>query len=642
MRYLWSWTLLLAMLLATPAFAQEVPDDVDVEDAGDDNGGEGDELLESDDVPSLIDQVKQEARGQAATPTPPLKKYPHVDWHGYFRFRADLFTDADLNTYLAKSQNEFVGTSLFLPPLVDNYTNSSGGATFADKLEKQSEKTLATANMRLRVSPTIRLGDNLRVHTTVDLLDNIVLGSTPEYLGNVDGGLNHYSGFPGPGIALDTFTATQVPPAANVNALSDSIRVKEAWAEWVLAFGNGADPFSLGRIRLGRFAYDWGLGIVTSRGDYRREDGSLTTMERFRALDAEWGNYLDRAMYDLDLGPLSLMGGFAWLATGPTSRVRYDGTTQPYDIEQEDDLWQLELALYSRPESRRDFIDRRKALFSGKPVIDWGLYVTFRRQSMTSTGPDGEAVAAAGDYTSEYDQWALADRDAWLLTPDLWLRMDWRPDPRSRYYLGLEAAAVVGNVGFAPGLDATDPSTEVEVMQWGAALESNITLGAVSFGLDMGAASGDSADNWEAMLGQNTPWGADNKLGAFAFNRNYIVDLLLYREVLGTVSNSLYFRPHFDFDVIPTEEDAFGGALSALYAMALEPDAYPGNDRNLGLELDAHIFYEQSNRFLATAGFGAMFPFGALDRPENFVFDGITAKEADWAWTLQGNLYLVF
>jgi uncharacterized protein (TIGR04551 family) len=416
--------------------------------------------------------------------------------------------------------------------------------------------------------------------------------------------------------------------------------VKEAYGEWVISFDETLTPdsFTLGRLRLGRFAYDWGLGIVSQRGDYRRDDMSLTSMDRFRALDAEWGNYIDRGMWDLDFGPVSIMAGFGWLSSGPTSRVMGNTTTQAYDLEQEDDIWQAEFAIYSRPETRHDLLARRKALFSGRPVIDWGLYVTYRAQSMQSILADG--VDAANDYTADYESWQLVPRDAWLLTPDLWLRLDWRPDPKTRIYAALEGVAVFGNIGNATG---TDPATEVEVMQWGAALETNVTLGLVSFGLDLGAASGDSADKWEAYLGRPgaTPWGTDNKLSSFTFNRNYTVDMLLYREVLGGVSNSLYFRPHFDFDVIPTEEDAFGGMISALYAMALEPDAYPGNARNLGLELDAHIFYEQTNRFLATVGFGALFPFAALDRPTDFIFE-LPGKEAEWAWTMQGNLFLVF
>ncbi len=638
MRIIWSAILALGLLAAVPVVAQEVNGDPDldvVEEVDDDE--EDDEILQDEDSPSLIDQVKAEARQNLSRPAPPLNKYPAIDWHGYFRFRADLFTDADLATYAAKSQTEFVGTSLMLPPLVDNHTNSSGGATFSDQLDGKKEKTIATANMRLRISPVVRLSDNLRIHTTVDFLDNVVLGSTPEYLGNVTGGLNHYSGFPGAGVSLDTFTATQLPPASGVNSLSDSVAVKEAYGEWVISFDETLRPdsFTLGRLRLGRFAYDWGLGIVSQRGDYRRDDMSLTTMDRFRALDSEWGNYLDRGMWDLDFGAVSVMAGFGWLSSGPTSRVMHNTTTQAYDLEQEDDIWQAELAIYSRPESHHDLLARRKALFSGRPVIDWGLYVTYRAQSMASRLADG--VTAADDYTVDYASWELVERDAWLLTPDLWLRLDWRPDPKTRIYAALEGVAVVGNIGNATG---TDPATEVSVMQWGAALETNVTLGLVSFGLDMGAASGDSADRWMAYLGKDTPWG-DDQFSSFSFNRGYTVDMLLYREVLGGVSNSVYFRPHFDFDVIPTEENAFGGMISALYAMALEPDAYPGNSRNLGLEFDAHLFYEQTNRFLVTGGFGALFPFAALDRPDNFIYD-LPGKEADWAWTMQGNLYLVF
>lgn len=641
MRIIWSTILALGLFTAMPVLAQEESDDIDVEEM--EEGEE--EILQDEDAPSLIDQVKAEARQSMTRPAPPLKKYPFIDWHGYFRFRTDLFTDADLTTYAAKSQTVFVGTSLMLPPLVDNHTNSSGGATFSDQLAGKNEKTLATANMRLRLSPVVRLADNLRIHTTVDFLDNTVLGSTPEYLGNVSDGLNHYSGFPGPGVSIDTFTATQVPPASGVNSLSDSVTVKEAYAEWVIAFDETLRPdsFTLGRLRLGRFAYDWGLGIVSQRGDYQRDDMSLTTMDRFRALDVEWGNYLDRGMWDLDLGPMSVMAGFAWLSNGPTSRVMHDTTTQAYDIEQEDDIYQAELAIYSRPETRHDLLARRKALFSGKPVFDWGLYVTWRRQSMESSLAKG--AEAAHDYTVDYGAWELFERDAWLLTPDIWLRLDWRPDPKTRVYAALEGVAVFGNIGSIGNATGTAPETAVEVRQWGAALETNVTMGLVSFGLDVGAASGDSAETWGAYLDQpngSTFWGADDKFNSFKFNRNYTVDLLLYREVLGGVSNSAYFRPHFDFDVIPTEENAFGGMISALYAMTLEPDAYPGNARNLGLEFDAHLFYEQTNRFLATAGFGALFPFDALDRPADFLGFDLGAQEADWAWTMQGNLFLVF
>jgi uncharacterized protein (TIGR04551 family) len=627
---------LLLLLLAGPVMAQE-------------KAGIGDPerpLVEAENEPSLIDQVRAEAIQQKALAIPPLRKFPHLDWHGSFRFRADLLTYVHLGTYQAYAQNKYVGTSLFLPPLIDNYTNSSGGAAFTSKLAKEKEKTVGTANIRLRLSPDLYITDNIRIGTTVDLLDNLVLGSTPEYLGNVSSGTSHYAGSPGPGIPLDTFSGSQVPPRAGLNSLSDSMEVKEAFAEWTMDFsGPGQrDGLNLGVLTVGRFAYDWGLGINTSRGDYARDDMSLTPMNRFKALDAEWGNYLDRAMWRYDFGLVSLMAGYGWIASGPTSRVAMDATGQPYDLEQQDDLSQIDFAIYSRPQTRADYIARRKRLFAGKPVFDWGLYVNFRRQETLAVVP---ASGQPADFTVDYDNMALVDRDAWIVTPDLWLRMDWRPSPKLRYYAALEAVAVIGNIGNATG---TDPATSVDVQQFGAALETNFTINLVSFGLDAGFASGDPTDPMAAAVNPydpltgtgNTAWGSDNRLGAFAFNRNYFLDMLLYKEVLGTVTNSVYFRPHFDFDIIPTEERAFGGALAVIYGMAVDPAGVPGNDRNLGLEVDAHLFYEVTNTFLATGGFGALIPFGGLDRPEDYIYDGVTAKEAAWAWTLQGNLYFVF
>ncbi len=605
---------------------------------------ETDTPVESVNSPSLIDQVREEARRRAALITPPLTRYPAIDWHGSFRFRADLFGEADLGTYAATSETEYTATSLFLPPLKRNYVNDPGSATFEDKLSKESEKTLGTANLRLRLSPVFRLSDTIRIGTTVDLLDNLVLGSTPEYLGNVSssgGNGGFYKGYPGPAIPLDTFTNTQVPPSAGINALNDSISVKEAYAEWLIAFDDPLRPdsFNLGTLKVGRYAYDWGLGILTSRGDYDRNDTALTTIERFRALDAEWGNYLDRFSWRYDFSLFNVMVGYGWLGSGAVSYGLQNSYGQSYDVEQEDDVHQVEFALFSRPESRDDFINRRKGLFSGKPQIDWGLYVTWRSQESTTALKDGSSPSAV-DLTKDYASLQLVDRAAWLLTPDLWLRLDWRPDPKTRYYAALEGAAVIGSLD---NVDATGATTTVDVMQYGGALETNFTLGMISFGLDAGMASGDDAELMAWYTGrEKNPWGTDNRYSAFSFNRNYAIDMLLYRQVLGTVSNSAYFRPHFDFDIIPTEEGAFGGLISGLYAMALNPEAYPGDSSNLGLELDAHLFYEETNRFLVSGGFGFLYPFAAMDRPKDFLIENLPGEGAEWAWTLQGNIFLVF
>jgi len=605
-----------------PAVEPDEPPDP----GGDDEGG----VIETTDSPSLIDLCRKAAESRALTVVPPAQKYPFIEWHGYFRLRADMFTDADLETYAPAGPTDFVATSLFLPPLLHNAVNSSGEASFSDDLDGETEQTIGTANMRLRLSPVVRVAGSLRIGTTIDILDNVVLGSTPEYRSTR---IN-------PAVPLDTLTATQVPPTSGLNSVSDSFMVKEAWAEWDIGLDQEPRPgaFTLGTLKVGRYAQPWGLGIWTSAGDYPRDDTSLSTIDRARALDMDGGNYLDRISWRYDFGMFKLLAGYGMLASGPTSRVQYDTSLQPYDIEEKDDVRQVELAVYSRPDTRQDFLARRKGMFTGRPILDWGLYVTLRTQDMATT-LSGQPDPLVLDYVDSYSKLELVDRSAWLATPDLWLRLDWRPDPETRFYAALEGVYVIGSVEHPTGTPGED---SLDISQYGVALETDVTLGAVSFGMDWGLASGDDGEMMGVFTGKDVPWGSDNVLSAYSFNRNYIVDLLLYREVVGSVTNSTYFRPHFAFDIIPTEENAFGGAIAAMYALTMEPDAYSGNSRNLGLEFDFSMFYEEANRFLTSVAFGMMFPFAALDRPEKFLGYEVGARESAWAWTLQGNLTLVY
>jgi hypothetical protein len=78
-----------------------------------------------------------------------------------------------------------------------------------------------------------------------------------------------------------------------------------------------------------------------------------------------------------------------------------------------------------------------------------------------------------------------------------------------------------------------------------------------------------------------------------------------------------------------------------IYSMAHQPVGYPGNSRNLGVELDANIFYRNvEENFYAGVQYGVLFPLGALDRPES-VF-GRDAADAGIAHTVQGRLVVTF
>jgi len=583
---------------------------------------------------SLLDQlmarVEEEAVEGWAAPARP--RWPWVEWHGYFRFRADLMGRLDLGTY---SPIVDAGTSRIKPPLRENLTNSAGGAIFDGKMGDAKEKALGTTNMRFRLQPTIHVWDRIWIHTTVDFLDNIVLGSTPD-VGGAD--LR-------PVLPLDMMTRTQVPPTSGVNSFRDSIAVKEAYAEWLLVFDDKVRPdsFNLGLIQVGRFAYPWGLGIVSAKGDYNRSDPTLDIRDRRRALDMDGGSYVDRLLWTWRFAGINVTAGYGWLGTGPTSQARVEWDEQPYDLEQSDDIHQVELAIHKRPMGPRELEQRYRDLHAGRPILDWGLYTTARWQQNAVFGAVCCAGgSAAGDSCIDcYGDLGLMDRSAWVVTPDLWLRLDWKPTAVTRFKAQLEFAVNYGQVAHAGDGVVTD--FDIDVLSWGGAFESIFWWKMVGFGLDLGMASGDSAVLQDPSLEGAGLYGNDGKSTMFSFHKDYIVDMILYREVLGGVYNSAYIRPHFIFDLLSASStSSLGGTVAALYGMAMDPTGTPGKSRNLGLEFEAGLFYEERNRFFASFDFGVLVPFDGLDRPEGFGDPTVGAKTALWSWTLQAQLGFVF
>ena len=665
-------TLMAALLLAAPAWAQPepVPEpvDVDIEPEGPvpEPAGDDDESLEDlgtianpfagkpelsvpggpledgrqapgvdvEDADSLLNQLMAKVEDEAVEgwAAPARPRWPWVEWHGYYRFRADLLGRVDLGTYSPKVD---AGTSRIRPPIWRNLTHSEGGTIFDGKMGDAKEKVLGTTNMRFRLQPTIHVWDRIWIHTTIDFLDNMVLGSTPD-VGGAD--LR-------PILPLDMMTRTQVPPTSGVNSWRDSVAVKEAWAEWLLVFDDKVRPesFNLGLIQVGRFASPWGIGLVSSKGDYNRADPTLDLRDRMKALDQDGGSYVDRILWTGRFGGVGVTTGYGWLGSGPTSQARVEWQEQPYDLEQSDDIHQVEFAIHKRPMGARELEARYRELHAGRAILDWGLYTTARWQRNAVFGATCCAGGeAAGDSCIDcYGDMALFDRSAWLVTPDLWLRLDWMPSHITRLRMQLEFAMNIGQVQHAG--DGVVPDFDIDVLSWGGAFESIFWWKMVGFGLDMGMASGDNAVLQDPSLAGADFYGNDGKSTLFSFHPNYIVDMILYREVLGSVQNSAYFRPHFIFDLLNASPvSSFGGTIAALYAMSLEPAGTPGNARNLGLEFEAGLFYEERNRFLANINFGVLLPFDGLDRPQGFGDPTVDAKAALWSWTLQAQLGFVF
>jgi uncharacterized protein (TIGR04551 family) len=532
------------------------------------------------------------------------KKYPWYEHRGYFRFRADLFYNGHLGTVVPTDANS--GTSGIRAPLTENLINNNGSNPWPGTGSGADPATsLASANIRFRYQPTIHITSSLRIHATFDVLDNLVLGSTPDFAGNLGR----------PDVPLVAFSGSQVSPSAGVNGWRDSIRVKEAYADWQPAF----------LLRVGRMRSHWGLGVLANGGN---------------EIDDDYADYSDRVMLLAKFYGVYVAGIYDMVYSGAITDDPGDFFGQPKDLGEKDDVIQGAISIFQRPLSAKEKQQRHEDLYENlKPQFDWGLYTVFRRQEMDLDTASYDEWQSQGGKT-EYPSLLLVPRDAWAVIPDLWLRFQKRLNYHSGIRLELEAVGIFGKVDNV--LDSPGGNGSREIQQFGVALEFEYDWNQLKFGLDVGVASGDPAKGFgvedQHTLGEGEK--PNTKLTSFKFDRNYHVDLLLFREVIGTVTNAFYVKPYISYDLFSSHEKALGARLDVLYAQALEPEATPGSDPFLGLEFDVRLFYHELNRFRfdVEAGFlipGSAFNYVSTTNPDN-------SREAGFAFTIQTRLSLMF
>jgi uncharacterized protein (TIGR04551 family) len=152
-------------------------------------------------------------------------------------------------------------------------------------------------------------------------------------------------------------------------------------------------------------------------------------------------------------------------------------------------------------------------------------------------------------------------------------------------------------------------------------------------GLELGFASGDSAPGFGNFPGRfdpnspETPFpqkgdreGAqfkcfrpdcsDSTNKKLSFNRDYRIDLILFREILGSITDVTYVRPSVRYDIL----EGLDLNLAVVYSQVNQTGTTPTGNRPLGLELDAAINYLSSDGFIASLAYGVLFPFSGLDQ----------------------------
>jgi uncharacterized protein (TIGR04551 family) len=455
--------------------------------------------------------------------------------------------------------------------------------------------------MRLRLEPTFNLDEGTSIHVQADVYDNLLLGSTP--IGQDLSGA--YSDTNPP--PLGAFNDTQAPAQAGVNSDRDALTVKRAWAEVAVP---------LGILKFGRQPNHWGMGIYANGGGNDPINGTYD-------YDGDYGDSVDRVSFSGVIPGTSLRAMIAsdWNSTRLVSNQTAATTGNeghPFDLDNDDDAngWVGVISKMDSPQEFRDAVDR------GDTAFNWGVYFEYKTQGADDDLRDFSLGGVLGS-----DNYIT--RDLKTYTPDAWAKLGVGPV--------LLEGELVGQFGTIKNLADYGISGDHKIRKLGGVgrLTWQGVDGKLRLGLEGGFASG---DQWDAKVGNETVEGRTNIAYAntlgdpavcnaqsqctytqFAFDREYKVDMILWRHLYGAVTNAAYAKPFLSYDL--TKSIMF--KVSNITSFALRPVATPGNSTMYGTEFNGDLGYS-GHRLFAGISYGVLFPFAALSHPATNAIDGGT------------------
>jgi len=438
---------------------------------------------------------------------------------------------------------------------------------FPPPVSSPGKGTLTSGNLRLRLEPVLNVSDQVRVLAQVDLLDGVLLGQSP-----------------------------QVPPGDGSGADRDSIRVKRAWGEV---------QTPVGLASFGRMPAQWGLGMVANAGSGMGDD---------------LGDSVDRLQLAIPVRQLPVVGSavlvpYYQVNSSGLSFAQSPGVSQPLDIDKADDNWSTGVrAVHLDTEE-----ELRRKLDRGESSWNYGVWYQYTSQRYALSSLVGSPINQAEAATVREVKVGETAHQA-----DFWLRYRTR-----RVRLELEAAGIYGNVDDAR-LKATDAALgPVARRQVGAVLQGDYRFldGKLTVGLEAGAASGDKTPGMGnrperglpqpgsidgSQVGSTSASGPvlDKAIRNFRFNPAYRVDLILWRELLGNVTDAWYLKPSVRYDVL----DGLSLRASLVYSQAIYAESTPStNHRPLGLELDTGVHYASGDGFHLWLDWGVLQPLDGFN-----------------------------
>lgn len=497
--------------------------------------------------------------------------------HGYFRFRFNEFYHLDLG---------IGGASGFQDPLDTTKINRGMG---------RQSSTIENANMRFRYEPSLMIGEFMTVSARIDFLDNMIFGSNP-YFGTVNS-------------PISFFSRTQVPPSSGSSGFKDAVNLKSAYADVRI--------FQRLHMMVGRIPEHFGLGIL-------RSDGT--------DVDSDYGDFVDAIAFHVRLpaARFRLQMEFPGEGTAAESPFRLYGPT--HDPEQKDDINRWVLVFDSSPIEKEEFEEHVERLFvKRKPTIDWGMYHAFTKQSLSSDKTGGTLPVLCGtgvnkNFGLAYDCYTLTPRNAFFWTPSFWGRLLWRPSDQIMLRLEAEMVFVYGYVEYMQSfLDTSKGNTKKDFLEFGTAFEAELRFYKNIFTLMTGVASGDGSSRYFGILDQHILVAPDDlkyslypsvtgnaRVTNYVFNRDYRIDSILFREVIGGITNAIYVKPGYSRYLYKNKKHELSGYASCLIGLSAVPEGTPGQSRALGIETNVGVSYKLGTHLKIKADGAILFPLGGL------------------------------
>lgn len=435
--------------------------------------------------------------------------------------------------------------------------------------------TQTNADMRLRVDASIEVGWGVSIRARAHVLDNLRLGSLPT--GDLGGG-----------------SVTQRGP-------DQPIDVRQVYGQALLPFG----VLTVGRMGA---LVDWGTGFFLNAGN---------------GLDDDYGDVGDRIALTTPLAGLLWTALYEISATGPASDAVRPEIRPAFDLDPRDDVRTVafSVARYNSPATRN------RLLRAGRNTVEFGLVGSYRWQSYD---------VSAGDVPSA--RTALV-RDLTAFVGDAWVRTD-----LGRFTFEGEFAFV----GFRIANASLDPAAMLNLAvtgrQYGGVLRADYRGGErfmarVEFGFASGddrpgfgartAAQSGRAGDLDGLQFDLTRTPRDVNIQNFRFHPNYRVDLIMWRRLIGTVTDAWYVRPMVRYRIGPM----LTAELAVIGSAAMEPNSTPSGKAPLGVETDIGLIYEQEHGFVMRLDYGLLLPLSGFDNaPRRLSASPAHALHAVMAW----------